>query len=89
MCKTQYGITKDDAFKILDNINMWIGNCDGKVSTILAGIGIITAVVFSSDVFITSTCGIDEVGEGEVKGWGIKGLSQAGGFSTKSCQTKI
>lgn len=51
MCKTQYGITKDDAFKILDNINMWIGNCDGKASTILAGIGIITAVVFSSDVF--------------------------------------
>ena len=47
------------------------------------------SIFFSSDVFITSTCGIDEVGEGEVKGWGIKGLSQAGGFSIKSCQTKI
>ena len=44
---------------------------------------------FSSDVFITSTCGIDKVGEGEVKGWGIKGLSQASGFSIKSYQTKI
>lgn len=44
-------IEKDDLFHILDNVNMWIGNCDNKASTILATIGIVTSVIFSTDVF--------------------------------------
>lgn len=50
MSNSQGKLTKEDTFKILDNINMWIGNCDSKASIILAVIGIVTSVTFSSEI---------------------------------------
>lgn len=41
--------SKEDAFKALDTINMWINNCDNKASIILGSIGVITSIMISSD----------------------------------------
>jgi len=50
--KTHYSIKKDkieDAQRNLDRITNWIGNCDAKISFILAFLGAIFALVFSDD----------------------------------------
>lgn len=44
-------LTKDDANKALDNINMWITNCDTKTSIVLAFYVAIIALCFSTDFF--------------------------------------
>lgn len=44
-------LEKDDLFHILDNVNMWIENCDNKASTILATIGIVASLIFTTDAF--------------------------------------
>ena len=49
---------------------------------------------FSLEAFMTSTCGLGEVGVGEEGRGGLggartKGLSHSGGFLTRSCQTRI
>lgn len=49
MRKTEF--SKSDAFKTLDTINMWIGNCDTKASIILASIGIVFTLLFDSKLF--------------------------------------
>lgn len=41
--------TKDDANKALDNINMWIGNCDSKVSILLGLYAAIITIALSTD----------------------------------------
>ena len=41
--------TKDDANKALDNINMWINNCDTKVSVILGLYAVIFTIGVSTD----------------------------------------
>ena len=40
---------KDDAYKTLDTVNMWINNCDTKVSVILGIYGVIISLAFSLD----------------------------------------
>lgn len=35
----------------LDRVNMWIGNCDQKASFILAIIGVVLSICFTSDLF--------------------------------------
>lgn len=40
---------RDDAYKTLDTINMWIENCDNKASIILGSIGVIASIILSSD----------------------------------------
>lgn len=40
---------RDDAYKTLETINMWINNCDTKASIVLSGVGVITTVFLSSD----------------------------------------
>jgi hypothetical protein len=46
-------LTKDEANKILDRIIGFINNCDNKASTILAMMGILFALFFSTDAMIT------------------------------------
>lgn len=41
--------TREDAYKTLDTINMWINNCDTKASIILGSIGVIATIFLSSD----------------------------------------
>ncbi len=41
--------TKEDANKALDNINMWIGNCDTKTSIILGFYAAIVTICLSTD----------------------------------------
>lgn len=41
--------TKDDAYKTLDTINMWINNCDTKASIVLGSIGVVATILLSSD----------------------------------------
>ena len=36
----------------LDRVNMWIGNCDQKASFILAIIGVVLSICFTSDSFV-------------------------------------
>lgn len=36
----------------LDRVNMWIGNCDQKASFILAIIGVVLSIFFTSDSFV-------------------------------------
>lgn len=41
--------SKDDAYKTLDTINMWINNCDTKASIVLGSIGVVATIFLSSD----------------------------------------
>ncbi|GAB1804411.1 hypothetical protein [Priestia megaterium] len=41
--------TKDDSYKNLDRVNLWISNCDSKASFVLAFLGIFIGVFFTSD----------------------------------------
>lgn len=41
--------SKDDAYKTLDTVNMWINNCDTKVSIILGIYGVLISIFLSSD----------------------------------------
>lgn len=43
-------LKKDDAFKTLDTINMWINNCDTKASVVLGCIGVVSSILLSSDI---------------------------------------
>jgi hypothetical protein len=40
---------KDDLYKLLDRTTQWIGNCDSKASIVIGAMGVIIAVVCSSD----------------------------------------
>jgi hypothetical protein len=40
--------TKEDAYKNLDRVNLWIQNCDSKTSYVLAFVGIFVTVFFTS-----------------------------------------
>ena len=42
-------LSKDDANKALDNINMWINNCDTKTSIILGFYATIITICFTTD----------------------------------------
>lgn len=41
--------TKEDANKALDNINMWINNCDSKVAILLGFYAVIITIALSTD----------------------------------------
>lgn len=41
--------TRDDAYKTLETINMWINNCDTKTSVVLSGVGVVATIILSSD----------------------------------------
>ncbi len=40
---------KDDLYQSLDRTTTWIENCDTKTSVVISGIGIIAAIILSSD----------------------------------------
>lgn len=42
---------KDDAYKTLDRVNFWLNNFDSKASYLLASIGIIGTILFTTDYF--------------------------------------
>lgn len=42
---------RDDAYKTLDTVNFWIDSCDTKASILLAFIGILLTIIFTSPVF--------------------------------------
>lgn len=50
MDKIKSVFTKEDANKALDNVNMWINNCDTKTSIILGFYAIIVTICFSTDL---------------------------------------
>ncbi|QPA33390.1 hypothetical protein [Thermaerobacillus caldiproteolyticus] len=47
---TGNSFNKDDAYKNLDRVNLWIQNCDSKTSYVLAFVGIFVTVFFTSDM---------------------------------------
>ncbi len=47
--KAKEYFTREDAYKALDTITMWIGNCDTKASIFLGSIGVVFTVILSSD----------------------------------------
>ena len=47
--KKKSALTKEDAFNVLDTINMWINNCDTKVSIILGFYAAIITIALSTD----------------------------------------
>ena len=49
MCDKKQGLTKEDANKALDNINMWINNCDTKTSIVLGFYATIITICLSTD----------------------------------------
>lgn len=49
MCTSSKNFGRDDAYKTLDTINMWIENCDNKASIILGSIGVIVSIILGSD----------------------------------------
>lgn len=49
MCNPVKTFDREDAYKTLDTINMWIENCDNKVSIILGSIGVVASILLSSD----------------------------------------
>ena len=50
MNENREGFNKDDAYKILDTVNMWIANCDTKASVFIASVGVICSIAVSSDL---------------------------------------
>ena len=65
--------TKDDAYKTLETINIWISNIDTKVSFALALIGVISTLIFNSklpDAFkrVSEVSKLGELSGGEVIG---------------------
>lgn len=55
MCDKISALTKDDANKALDNINMWINNCDTKTSIILGFYATIITICLSTDFLNVQT----------------------------------
>lgn len=49
MCDKKQGLGKEDANKALDNINMWINNCDTKASIVLGFYATIITICLSTD----------------------------------------
>lgn len=49
MCDKKQGLTKEDANKALDNINMWINNCDTKTSIVLGFYATIITICLSTN----------------------------------------
>ncbi len=49
MCDKKCALTKDDANKALDNINMWINSCDTKSSIVLGFYATIITICLSTD----------------------------------------
>lgn len=47
--KKACALNKDDAYNILDTINMWINNCDTKVSIVLGFYATIITIALSTD----------------------------------------
>lgn len=43
---------KDDLYRTLERINLWIGNCDTKTSIAIGAIGVIFAVLLSKDYVV-------------------------------------
>ena len=40
---------KDDLYKTLERINLWIGNCDAKTSVAMSAIGVFFAILLAKD----------------------------------------
>lgn len=62
--------TKDDAYRTLDTINMWINNCDTKTSIVLGSIGVLSTIILSSDYAVVIK-NIIENAFANFNGWNI------------------
>ena len=49
MCQNKNHKSLESLEKSLDRVNAWIGNCDQKAGFLLAIIGVLVAIIFSSD----------------------------------------
>ena len=49
MCQNKNHMTLESLEQSLDRVNAWIGNCDQKAGFLLAIIGVIITILFSSD----------------------------------------